>query len=101
MAIWKGMVKDVIRLRDHTFIKIDDSCCLMHGKEGTGSGTQYQYCKGSKKLFQWFEGCPEKTRFYHRTLEWIIRVVCVKAAIWWDDGHGNWWYVAAACIKAM
>ena len=67
MAIWKGAVKGVIWPEGPHIYKIGEYYYLMHAEGGTGPEHSISVAR-SKKLFQWFEGCPRNPIFTHRNL---------------------------------
>ena len=50
----------------------------------------------SKKLFQWFEGCPRNPIFTHRNLGMDYPVIYAGHGDLVDDGKGNWYVVMLA-----
>ena len=95
MAIWKGAVKDVIWPEGPHLYKIDGYYYLMHAEGGTGPEHSISIAR-SKKLFQWFEGCPRNPIFTHRNLGMDYPVVYAGHGDLVDDGHGNWYVVMLA-----
>ena len=75
----------------------------MHAEGGTGPEHSISVAR-SKKLFQWFEGCPRNPIFTHRnSWEWITRLIYAGHGDLVDDGYGNWYVVMLAsrpCKKA-
>ena len=96
MAIWKGAVKDCIWPEGPHIYKIGrillpDAC-----RGRYRSGTQHLSVARSRKLFQWFEGCPRNPIFTHRNLGMDYPVIYAGHGDLVDDGHGNWYVVMLA-----
>lgn len=95
MAIWKGAVKGCIWPEGPHIYKIDGYYYLLHAEGGTGP----EHCitvARSKKLFQWFEGCPRNPVFTHRNLGMDYPVIYAGHGDLVDDGRGNWYVVMLA-----
>lgn len=95
MAIWKGAVKDVIWPEGPHLYKIDDYYYLLHAEGGTGPEHSISVAR-SKKLFQWFEGCPRNPIFTHRNLGADYPVIYAGHGDLVDDGKGNWYCIMLA-----
>jgi len=95
MAIWKGALKDVIWPEGPHLYKIGDYYYLLHAEGGTGPEHSISVAR-SKKLFQWFEGCPRNPIFTHRNLGMDYPVIYTGHGDLVDDGHGNWYVVMLA-----
>lgn len=95
MAIWKGAVKGVIWPEGPHIYKIGEYYYLMHAEGGTGPEHSISVAR-SKKLFQWFEGCPRNPIFTHRNLGMDYPVVYAGHGDLVDDGYGNWYVVMLA-----
>ena len=95
MAIWKGAVKGVIWPEGPHLYKIDGYYYLMHAEGGTGPEHSISIAR-SKKLFQWFEGCPRNPIFTHRNLGKNYPVIYAGHGDLVEDGKGNWYVVMLA-----
>ena len=95
MAIWKGAVKGVIWPEGPHIYKINGYYYLMHAEGGTGPEHSISVAR-SKKLFQWFEGCPRNPIFTHRNLGMDYPVIYAGHGDLVDDGKGNWYVVMLA-----
>lgn len=95
MAIWKGALKDVIWPEGPHLYKIGDYYYLLHAEGGTGPEHSISVAR-SKKLFQWFEGCPRNPIFTHRNLGEDYPVIYVGHGDLVDDEKGNWYVVMLA-----
>lgn len=95
MAIWKGAVKGVIWPEGPHIYKIGEYYYLMHAEGGTGPEHSISVAR-SKKLFQWFEGCPRNPIFTHRNLGMDYPVVYAGHGDLVEDGNGNWYVVMLA-----
>lgn len=95
MAIWKGAVKDVIWPEGPHLYKIGDYYYLLHAEGGTGPEHSISVAR-SKKLFQWFEGCPRNPIFTHRNLGADYPVIYAGHGDLVDDGNGNWYCIMLA-----
>lgn len=95
MAIWKGAVKGCIWPEGPHIYKIDGYYYLLHAEGGTGPEHSITVAR-SKKLFQWFEGCPRNPIFTHRNLGMDYPVIYAGHGDLVDDGHGNWYIVMLA-----
>lgn len=95
MAIWKGAVKDCIWPEGPHIYKIGEYYYLMHAEGGTGPEHSISVAR-SRKLFQWFEGCPRNPIFTHRNLGMDYPVIYAGHGDLVDDGHGNWYVVMLA-----
>lgn len=67
MAIWKGAVRGAIWPEGPHLYKKDGYYYLLHAEGGTGPEHSISVAR-SRKLFQWFEGCPRNPIFTHRNL---------------------------------
>ncbi len=88
MAIWKGAVKGVIWPEGPHLYKIDGYYYLMHAEGGTGPEHSISIAR-SKKLFQWFEGCPRNPIFTHRNLGKNYPVIYAGHGDLVEDGKGE------------
>ena len=95
MAIWKGAVKGCIWPEGPHIYKIDGYYYLLHAEGGTGPEHSITVAR-SKKLFQWFEGCPRNPIFTHRNLGMDYPVIYAGHGDLVDDGKGNWYVVMLA-----
>ncbi len=95
MAIWKGALKDVIWPEGPHLYKVGEYYYLLHAEGGTGPDHSISVAR-SKKLFQWFEGCPRNPVFTHRNLGMDYPVVNAGHGDLVDDGHGNWYIIMLA-----
>ncbi len=95
MAIWKGALKDVIWPEGPHLYKIGEYYYLLHAEGGTGPDHSISVAR-SKKLFQWFEGCPRNPVFTHRNLGMDYPVINAGHGDLVDDGHGNWYIIMLA-----
>ena len=68
---------------------------LMHAEGGTGPEHSISIAR-SKKLFQWFEGCPRNPIFTHRNLGKNYPVIYAGHGDLVEDGKGNWYVVMLA-----
>ena len=64
----------------------------MHAEGGTGPEHSISIAR-SKKLFQWFEGCPRNPIFTHRNLGKNYPVIYAGHGDLVEDGKGNWYVV--------
>lgn len=92
---WKGAVKGVIWPEGPHLYKIDGYYYLMHAEGGTGPEHSISIAR-SKKLFQWFEGCPRNPIFTHRNLGKNYPVIYAGHGDLVEDGKGNWYVVMLA-----
>lgn len=81
MAIWKGAVKGCIWPEGPHIYKIDGYYYLLHAEGGTGPEHSITVAR-SKKLFQWFEGCPRNPISHTAISVWIIRSSMRDMEIW-------------------
>ena len=95
MAIWKGALKDVIWPEGPHLYKIGEYYYLIHAEGGTGLEHSISVAR-SKKLFQWFEGCPRNPVFTHRNLGMDYPVINAGHGDLVDDGNGNWYIIMLA-----
>lgn len=95
MAIWKGALKDVIWPEGPHLYKIGEFYYLLHAEGGTGPEHSISVAR-SKKLFQWFEGCPRNPIFTHRHLGMDYPVIYAGHGDLVDDSQGNWYVVMLA-----
>ena len=65
MAIWKGAVRGAIWPEGPHLYKKDGYYYLLHAEGGTGPEHSISVAR-SRKLFQWFEGCPRNPIFTHQ-----------------------------------
>lgn len=95
MAIWKGAVKDVIWPEAPHIYKKGEYYYLVHAEGGTGPEHSISVAR-SKKLFQWFEGCPRNPIFTHRNLGEDYPIIYAGHGDLVDDEKGNWYIVMLA-----
>lgn len=98
MTIWKGAVKDCIWPEGPHIYKIGEYYYLMHAEGGTGPEHSISVAR-SRKLFQWFEGCPRNPIFTHRNLGMDYPVIYAGHGDLVDDGHGNWYTIKGRYYK--
>ena len=75
MAIWKGAVKGVIWPEGPHIYKIGEYYYLMHAEGGTGPEHSISVAR-SKKLFQWFEGCPRNPIYTQKSGNGLPGCLC-------------------------
>lgn len=95
MAIWKGALKDAIWPEGPHIYKIGEYYYLLHAEGGTGPEHSISVAR-SKKLFQWFEGCPRNPVFTHRNLGMDYPVIYAGHGDLVDDSNGNWYIIMLA-----
>lgn len=95
MAIWNGAVRGGIWPEGPHIYKIGGYYYLMHAEGGTGPEHSISVAR-SKKLFQWFEGCPRNPIFTHRNLGMNYPVIYAGHGDLVDDKKGNWYVVMLA-----
>lgn len=95
MAIWKGAVKGTIWPEGPHIYKIGNYYYLLHAEGGTGPEHSISVAR-SKKIFQWFEGCPRNPIFTHRNLGMDYPVIYAGHGDLVDDEAGNWYIVMLA-----
>lgn len=95
MAIWKGAVRGAIWPEGPHLYKKDGYYYLLHAEGGTGPEHSISVAR-SRKLFQWFEGCPRNPIFTHRNLGADYPVVYAGHGDLVEDQNGNWYVVMLA-----
>ena len=91
MAVWKGAVRGAIWPEGPHLYKKDGYYYLLHAEGGTGPEHSISVAR-SRKLFQWFEGCPRNPIFNIGILGRIILWSMLGMGIWWriKTGTGMW-----------
>lgn len=100
MAIWKGAVRGAIWPEGPHLYKKDGYYYLLHAEGGTGPEHSISVAR-SRKLFQWFEGCPRNPIFTHRNLGADYPVVYAGHGDLVEDQNGNWYVVMASPRDAV
>ncbi len=94
-AIWKGALKDAVWPEGPHLYRIGEYYYLIHAEGGTGPEHSISAAR-SKRLFQWFEGCPRNPVFTHRNLGRDYPVVYAGHGDMVDDENGNWYIIMLA-----